>query len=59
MTIERKTGANSIHPKGGASSSVNAFENGEISVFRIKFCAEELALRLAAGHKHQLLKFKF
>lgn len=51
MAIERITRRNTTYPKGGVSCSKDSFVINGSLVLQIKFCAKNLALRLAANRK--------
>jgi hypothetical protein len=44
----KTTGYNSTYPKGGVSCSIDSFVVNQTSVFQIKFCGKNPALRVAA-----------
>jgi hypothetical protein len=46
---ERKTAANSTHPKGGVLCSKDNVVVNQTLVFQIKFCGKSPALRVAAN----------
>jgi len=49
----RKTGHNSTYPKGGVSCFADTFVQAESSGLRMKFSAENPALRVAAKRYSQ------
>jgi len=48
MNVEKAHTANSTYPKGGVSCSADTFVQAKSSVFQIKFCGKNPALRVAA-----------